>query len=91
MLNVITSGQFGKDYRKCMKKHLDIGLLDKVITDISEKKVLPAKFKVHKLSGEYKNCWECHLLPDWLLIWQINEDKEELYLIRTGSHSDLFK
>ena len=57
---------------------------------IANKSPLPAKYKAHKLSGDYKDCWECHINPDWLLIWQIDEVNNVLILIRTGTHSDLF-
>ncbi|MFN4764653.1 type II toxin-antitoxin system YafQ family toxin [Gillisia sp. Q332] len=47
--------------------------------------------KSHKLSGNYKGRWECHIKPDWLLIWKQDDTKKEIYLERTGTHSDLFK
>lgn len=51
---------------------------------------LPAKYKPHKLRGNYVNHWECHIQPDWLLVWYCDENKKEIQLIRTGTHSDLF-
>lgn len=51
---------------------------------------LPPTYKAHKLRGNYINHWECHIQPDWLLIWYCNHDKKEIHLIRTGTHSDLF-
>ena len=91
MFEVVASKRFGRDYKKCMKKHLPIELLDNLIITLAENKPLPAKYKAHKLEGEFFNCWECHLQPDWLLIWQKNETEETIYLVRTGTHSDLFK
>lgn len=91
MYEVIASNQFGKDYKKCTKRHLPIDVLDELIIAIAASKILPAKYKLHKLSGIYKNCWECHIQPDWLLIWQVDEEEKLIQLIRTGSHSDLFK
>ncbi len=90
MYSILASKQFGKDYKKCIKKHLSIELLDNVVLSISENIPLAKKFKVHKLEGEYKNCWECHLQPDWLLIWKKDDEEKSIQLIRTGSHSDLF-
>jgi mRNA interferase YafQ len=52
--------------------------------------VLPAMYKPHVLSGDYSKHWECHIKPDWLLIWKQDEENKEIYLIRTGTHSDLF-
>jgi len=51
---------------------------------------MPENFHPHKLSGNYKDSWECHIKPDWLLIWNINEKESEIWLVRTGTHSDLF-
>jgi len=90
MYIVVASTQFGKDYKKCIKRKLDISLLDNIVISISGKTILPSKNKPHKLTGNYKGSWECHIAPDWLLIWQIDEKNNILYLIRTGTHSDLF-
>lgn len=51
---------------------------------------LPNKYKPHKLSGNFSECWECHIKPDWLLIWQQFDDELILLLLNTGTHSDLF-
>jgi len=91
MYQVIASNQFGRDYKKCLKKHLSVELLDTIILAISENKTLAAKYKIHKLAGEYKNCWECHIQPDWLLIWKVDEKNQTIQLVRTGTHSDLFE
>lgn len=64
--------------------------VDEVITKLQHCKELEARYKVHPLKGNYRDSLECHVKPDWLLIWQINEDENTLTLIRTGSHSDLF-
>jgi mRNA interferase YafQ len=57
---------------------------------LAESGTLPPKFKPHKLSGNYNNCWECHIKPDWLLIWQQNDTELILLFMNTGTHSDLF-
>ena len=90
MYNLEYTGKFKKDYKLVLKRGYKEALLQNVITLIASKKPLPAKYKVHKLAGDYKDCWECHILPDWLLIWQIKEEINTLILIGTGTHSDLF-
>ncbi len=64
--------------------------LEKVIDLLAAGKELPARYKDHNLSGDYKNCRECHITPDWLLVYEIKEKELLLYLIRTGTHSDIF-
>jgi mRNA interferase YafQ len=63
----------------------------KVLEILETEGKLPEKYLSHKLSGSYINYWECHLQPDWLLIWEQNEAQKEIKMIRTGTHSDLFK
>ncbi len=89
MLNVIYSGQFKKDYKKCIKKGLDIDLLKKVISLLAIPQQLPPQNKDHDLKGNYIGRRECHIASDWLLIYEVYG--EDLYLDRTGTHSDLFK
>lgn len=89
MLNVIYSGQFKKDYKKCSKRGLDMDLLKSVITTLSIPEPLPEKNRDHSLTGNYKRRRECHITPDWLLIYEV--DGNDLYLDRTDTHSDLFK
>ena len=88
MLNIIHSGQFKKDYKKCMKRGLNMELLKEVVAILSIPKPLPPKNRDHPLTGNYKGREECHITPDWLLIYEI--DGNDLYLDRTGTHSDLF-
>jgi len=90
MYNIEYTSKFKKDYELALKRGHDESLIQKVISFLVHGTPLNAKFKAHKLSGDYKDCWECHLQPDWLLIWQIDEDNKTLTLIRTGTHSDLF-
>jgi len=65
-------------------------LLHSVFRHLEEKGSLPAKYKTHKLKGNFVNHLECHIQPDWLLIWVYNLEKKEIYMTRTGTHSDLF-
>nr|WP_027397609.1 type II toxin-antitoxin system YafQ family toxin [Anaerovibrio lipolyticus] len=87
---VIWTGQFKKDYKLAMKRHLDINLLDDVIRKLANSEKLDDKYKDHELSGNWAGHRECHILPDWLLIYRIDEDVITLTLTRTGTHSDLF-
>lgn len=65
-------------------------LIDTTFELLKQTGNLPAKYKAHKLRGNYLNYLECHIQPDWLLIWYCDNDKKEIHLIRTGTHSDLF-
>ncbi len=82
--------QFKKDYKLAIKRGLKIELLEEVITTIAMGKELPQKYKDHALTGNWVGHRECHVLPNWLLIYRIEDDVLVLTLARTGSHSDLF-
>jgi mRNA interferase YafQ len=82
--------RFKKDLRVCIKRKLDLMLLEKVITLLKENDKLPSIYKPHKLSGSYTNCWECHIQADWLLVWKQNEKELIILFMNTGTHSDLF-
>ena len=85
------TGQFKKDLKLCQKRGLDISLIAAVIKLLSVGKQLPEKYQDHALSGNFAGCRECHILPDWLLIYEYSDSSLILYLTRTGTHSDLFK
>ena len=87
---VLKTSQFKKDYKLAIKRGLDINLLDDVIRTLSFGQQLPEKYKDHELSGMWLGFRECHIQPDWLLIYMISDDKLILTLSRTGTHSDLF-
>ena len=97
-MNVRWKSQFKKDYKLMMKQNKPIFELDYMIEELAVPNLLPEKYNDHYLNGNYKGCKECHIKPDWLLIYDYetieNDDGEEepqLLLIRTGSHSDLFE
>jgi len=69
---------------------LDMRLLDEVVTQLVETGSLSPKNKPHKLTGNYKGFWECHIQPDWLLVWEQDDTIRLITLTRTGTHSDLF-
>ena len=84
------SNLFKRSFKKCLKRGCDEDKFRKVITILSESGSLPTKYRPHKLKGAYKDCWECHITPDWLLVWEQKDDELLLILVDTGSHSDLF-
>ena len=85
----ITS-HFKKDLKLAKKQNKDIKKLMDIIDKLARGETLEQKYKDHSLSGEYQNARECHIEPDWLLIYEIIENVLVLVLYRTGSHSDLF-
>ena len=88
--DIVWTAQFKKDYKQAVKRKLDISLLDDIIRALSRGETLPEKNKDHSLSGNWVGHRECHILPDWLLIYRIEDDVLVLTLARTGTHSDLF-
>jgi len=90
MYSIEYTGKFKREYKLAIRRGHKETLIQNVIGLIVNKSQLPAKYKAHKLSGDYADCWECHILPDWLLIWRVDEKTNTLYLISTGTHADLF-
>jgi mRNA interferase YafQ len=91
MLGFATTAKFRKD-RKLMKKQgKNLSLLDAVIAKLRNKEQLEPKYRDHQLNGNFARLRECHILPDWLLIYIIDNGKLVLTASRTGSHSDLYK
>lgn len=85
------SSNFKKAYKRCKKRGLDMLLLKEVIRILSEEGKLPPTYHPHTLQGKYKDLWECHIQPDWLLVWEQNDKEFIIYFLSTGTHSDLFK
>ena len=90
MLNVVVSNQFKKDLKLAEKRGFDLLLLKEVVDKLADGERLPDKKRDHSLTGNYAGFRECHILPDWLLIYRIDEDDVLLFLFRSGTHSDLF-
>lgn len=88
MLNVRYSTRFKRDFKLCVKRHWNMELLQQVIDTLKIPDTLPQKNLDHSLSWDYSGHRECHVAPDWLLIYR--QDEEELLLYRTGTHADLF-
>lgn len=84
------SSRFKKDYKLLKKRNYDLSLLKEVVDILAEGKKLPEKYCDHILVGDYTGCRECHITPDWLLIYRIEKNMLVLGLTRTGTHSDLF-
>ena len=84
------TSKFQKDLKRVQKRGCDIKLLKEIIEKLSNGEALPPKNRDHNLSGNYSNCRECHITPDWLLIYEVYEEELYLYLTRTGTHSDVF-
>lgn len=93
MLKIEFTNQFKKDFKLITKRGYDIKKFEKVVELLQKQKILPEKYRDHQLvnSRNYKNVRECHIEPDWLLVYRIKEDILILELTRTGTHSDLFK
>jgi mRNA interferase YafQ len=83
------TSRFKKDYKKAMKRNYDIALIEAVISDLINEVSLDERYKDHVLVGDYEGCRECHIKPDWLLIYQIGNGI--IVFERTGTHSDLFR
>jgi len=90
MYNIFSTTRFKRDLTLAIRRGYDTSLMDTVVTTLSEGRPLPEKYNDHPLKGNYEGCRECHITPDWLLIYEIADDELILYLTRTGPHSDLF-
>lgn len=90
MLTLETTSQFRKDYRRVKKRGYNLDLLEAVIDTLLAGKTLEEKHRDHALSGNFKQYRECHIQPDWLLMYRIDGERLVLVANRTGTHSDLF-
>lgn len=88
--DIVWTNAFKKDYKLAQKRHLNIGLLDDIIRTLSRGEPLPDKNRDHALTGDWAGHRECHIQPDWLLIYRFEDNVLILTLARTGTHSDLF-
>ncbi len=87
---IVSSAKFKKDLKLAIKRGYNMDLMEKIVDTLASGNVLEAKHKDHALSGKFLGCRECHITPDWLLIYEIDNGELLLYLTRTGTHSDLF-
>lgn len=84
------SNTYKQSYKRAQKRGLPMDELNNVVRTLAEGDELDAVYRDHALTGQYKSCRECHIQPDWLLIYRIKERLEILNLVDTGIHSDLF-
>jgi mRNA interferase YafQ len=89
MLNPVTSSKFKQDVKRIIRQGKDTARLKLVLERLIEEIPLDPAYKDHRLTGDMKDFRECHIEPDWLLVYKI--EGKEIYLARTGSHSELFK
>lgn len=90
MYAIRPSNRFQKDLKRIQKRGYDLNLLTAVLKKLAAGEELPPKNRDHALVGDYAGCRECHIAPDWLLVYEIDGTELILYLTRTGTHSDLF-
>lgn len=90
MLRIRYEGSFKKDYKRILRRGYDARLLEAVLELLAGGEILPDKYRDHSLSGNRAGFRECHITPDWLLIYRIDKANLTLQLVRTGTHSDLF-
>ncbi len=91
MYKISYTRKFDKSFDMCAKRGYDMKVIKEAMEILEEKGELPARYKTHKLTGEYKGCLECHLKPNWLLVWEKHDGELVMLMIDTGTHSDLFR
>jgi mRNA interferase YafQ len=87
-LDLRTTTAFERDLRRLEKQHKDLDKLEEVVNAIQAQRPLPARCRPHALRGNWSGHWDCHVEPDWLLLYRVTETR--LTLVRTGTHSELF-
>ena len=90
MYSVDYTNRFKKDLKRCFKRGLDISKIQNAVKLLELNGELPAEYKPHKLVGNRNGQWECHIQPDWLMVWEQNDKQLTLLFLQTGTHSDLF-
>lgn len=90
MYHVEYTNRFKKDLKRCVKRGLDIRKIYEAVKILEVNGELPSQYKAHKPSGKRDSQWECHIQPDWLMIWEQREEKMILLFLQTGTHADLF-
>ena len=88
-MRLLITTQFKKDLRRAKRRGKNLDKLWDIVERLLSKQTLEPRNRQHRLSGQWSHCWECHIEPDWLLIWD-QRQVDALILIRTGSHTDLF-
>jgi mRNA interferase YafQ len=91
MVQLVFTNKFRKDIKLLQKRGYNMTLIKEAILTLEETGFLPSNYSPHKLSGNYSGYLEAHINPDWLIIWKFKITENEVWLTRTGTHSDLFK
>ena len=90
MFEVVLSNRFRKDLKLAAKRGLRLDELNAIVNQLAAGQILPERNRDHALTGDYIGFRECHIRPDWLLVYRVDGDALELFLFRTGTHTDLF-
>lgn len=90
MLEIVLSNQFKKDLKAMKRRGAHLELLENAVNKLANREPLDERYRDHALIGDYNGFRECHIQPDWLLVYRIDNDELMLFLFRTGTHSDLF-
>lgn len=90
MREILQTNRFKRDWKRMKKRGAQSSRLSSLLSLLVEDAPLPASYRPHKLSGEWSGYWECHIQPDWLLVYDL-DDPGALTLVATGTHSDLFR
>ena len=88
--HVAISSRFKKDFKRCVKRGKNMRLITDAMDALEATGTLPTQYHPHKLSGNLQGLWECHIQPDWLMVWQQDDNQLTLLFLQTGSHSDIF-
>ena len=91
MLEIVLSNRFKRDLKRAVRRGRDAALLENVVNALAERRPLPESNRDHALTGDWSGYRECHIQPDWLLIYKVHEADLILLLMRTGTHADLFE
>ena len=89
-LDIVPSNRFKKDLKLAKRRGYDLSLLEETVEKLARREQLPQKNHDHDLAGDFIGFRECHIQPDWLLVYRIVEEELILFLLRTGTHTDLF-
>ena len=90
MYEIIYTGQFKKSLKLCVRRGLDVRAFSTVLDILQEKGQLPDEYRPHKLDGDMRGIWECHIQPNWLMTWEQDNNQLTLLFLQTGTHADLF-
>ena len=91
MLEIVLSNRFKRDLKRVVRRGRDAALLENVVNALAERRPLAESNRDHALTGDWMGYRECHIQPDWLLIYKVHENDLILLLMRTGTHADLFE